>query len=463
MPVRIVRIELDRAVERDERLRDTFRVVVNLAGVAVGVGAVGRQRKAATRSTLGFRQIGRAVAAKADLVHVAVRQQHPRLGKAVVDLHGLLEQRARDRHALVAETGPAQRGARARQQLERAGIAVALASRARLGADESESQAACHPRHHFVAHLGRPRRLGGEILGPELCRVGRVRQPHRQDVVRALPAQRAFEDVAHVEIGADAAHVGRAALVGERSAGRDDQRAGDARQRVGQALAHLVDGVAEPRLRRLVEQRQHDDRLGRSRHGPVAHQPQPRCKRGRDCEEQDDDDARHVPDGVSGGSGSRLRRVGIPLARHGADAVTSRLSEGAPDLLHALHQRVLGDHHVGPHRLQQFVLADDAIRVTQQVGEQRRGSRPQARRPPAAFELPGDRVEHAVAHGEAAVGRRDRRRDCRRGVRKLEGRRFQHVYRRFRRVSGLARGLPEILLPLPRAAATSASTGTVPE
>jgi hypothetical protein len=69
-----------------------------------------------------------------------------------------------------------------------------------------------------------------------------------------------------------------------------------------------------------------------------------------------------------------IEQVAAPANR--LDAVL-RFSQFAPNLDEALHERVIGYRHVCPDRIHQFLLADQAARVSDQITEHVERARPQ--------------------------------------------------------------------------------------
>ena len=67
----------------------------------------------------------------------------------------------------------------------------------------------------------------------------------------------------------------------------------------------------------------------------------------------------------------------IAAARDGGDETRAGFAERAAQLADALHQRVVGDHEVGPHRREDFFLADQAAGMRREMDEHREGLRPQ--------------------------------------------------------------------------------------
>ena len=108
---------------------------------------------------------------------------------------------------------------------------------------------------------------------------------------------------------------------------------------------------------------------------------------------------RYRPDG--GWTDLHRRGELIAQPRHGANAVRAGGFERTADLLDALRQRVFRDHGVAPYRAQQFVLADQAPALQQQVVEDGGSARSQLPRAAVEFQRPAGWLEHHVV--EAAL------------------------------------------------------------
>jgi hypothetical protein len=59
----------------------------------------------------------------------------------------------------------------------------------------------------------------------------------------------------------------------------------------------------------------------------------------------------------------------IPAPRDSLEQLLAAIAQGATQLEGTLHQRIVGNEGVGPHRLHQFLLADQPSRVLHQILE----------------------------------------------------------------------------------------------
>ena len=243
--------------------------------------------------------------------------------------------------------------------------------------------------------------------------VGRL-QLHRDRDGFALSLQAAAQDIVDVQPAADAGCV--AVRTGRRISRwmSDHDRIGQARHFEGQIFG---DGLGEVGGILPADAGQRQDGDGVLAHDGAALLPMPKPEpertgerdRGRHSGEQRQRPASRgrsgrrvvrraafalVPDASSAGRLDRGCVEQVAAPRNGLDQALAVIPEGGSKLADALYQRVVGHGHIGPHRLDQFVLGEQAAGTAGEVGEQCEGFRAQGNGRAANTQLALVEIDH---------------------------------------------------------------------
>ena len=188
-----------------------------------------------------------------------------------------------------------------------------------------------------------------EAVGPQLVAALRVDELRGHAQPLAGLAHAALEHVADIEVARHLAHVDRLVAIAQGRVARDDEQFGHGGEQGDDVLNHALGDVVLIGFAGQRLERQHRDRRTAAR--PAG---------------------RFVPIRQIRRCGFRLGDEAEAAARKGLDhrLVAAAVADGAAQGVDAGVQGRVRDRAAVPDRLDQLVLADDAVAMLDQVGEQ---------------------------------------------------------------------------------------------